>query len=660
MNIWSKLKGLTRLQRVTLILFVAMIVNSILDSTIGYQLLGGDLLGVLFTFSLFFLILSLIKPLTRRLVWRVRNRLLVTYVLFGVVPIALIFVMLGIGSYILFGQIAANLVREEIQRLTDNAVSAARAVALLSDRPEDALRLFPGMSVVVRSGSSLRDIPVDGIILDIPSWITPGFKGVVQRDTTFMLAAAVRLEAAGHRVDVLAYSPIDSKMLGEFDPDLGAVSVYDTQFESADGGVRLSESKQPSSGFRFTTSRRGQDNPNPQARPIVTSARTLPEPRGFWDFQVEWPSILAVTRLDGTSHNAILAVASRASMFIPRLFSSLGTIAPIMGYALLVIAFIFLFVEVISLMLSAGLTRSITRAVHDLYLGTKKVANADFSHRIPVRSRDQLSELAASFNGMTEQIRRLIDEVKEKEKLEAELEIAREVQAQLFPKGIPQLKTLELAGVCNPARVVSGDYYDFVPIAARYMAIVIADISGKGISAALLMASVQSSLHAQLTNRENGETPSTATLVARLNRQLYENTPPEKYATFYCSIYDDQSGCLAYTNAGHLPPILVRSGNASRLEGNGIVVGILPDAPYEQVVIQLQPGDLLAAFTDGITESENEKGEEFGETRLAGLLVEHAAKPLDRIVEIVTQTVREWAYDFDNRDDTTMLLARRV
>jgi sigma-B regulation protein RsbU (phosphoserine phosphatase) len=361
-----------------------------------------------------------------------------------------------------------------------------------------------------------------------------------------------------------------------------------------------------------------------------------------------------------------MTVSSRPSLIVPRLFGSLGRIAPILGIVLLVVAAVFLLVEVVSLILSLRLTRTITRTVHDLYIGTEHIASGEFSHKIPVRSKDQLSDLASSFNGMTERIQQLIEEVKEKEKLEAELEIAREVQAQLFPKDIPHLKTLELAGVCKPARVVSGDYYDFIPVDARRTAIVIGDISGKGISAALLMASVQAALHAQLSTMNGSKpdtdsaAPSTSILVTRLNRQLFENTSPEKYATFYCALYDDSNSRLVYTNAGHLRPILVREGKASRLEISGMVVGMFLDAPYDQTVIELQQGDLLAAFTDGITESENEAGEQFGEDHLAQLLVENAAKPLNEIVELVTREVRTWAYDLDNQDDTTMLLARRV
>ena len=233
------------------------------------------------------------------------------------------------------------------------------------------------------------------------------------------------------------------------------------------------------------------------------------------------------------------------------------------------------------------------------------------------------------------------------------------MQAQLFPKEVPKLVTLELAGVCNPARVVSGDYYDFIPIATRGAAVVVGDISGKGVSAALLMASVQASLHAQLAMDTDVEV-STATLVTRLNRQLYDSTPPEKYATFYCAIYDDRNSRLSYTNAGHLAPILIRNGQALRLESNGTVVGIFPEYPFEQATIDLQRGDLLAVFTDGITESEDASEEQYGDDRLIELLTNNSARPLKEIIQLVMDTITKWAHDPAARDDITVLLARKL
>jgi sigma-B regulation protein RsbU (phosphoserine phosphatase) len=355
----------------------------------------------------------------------------------------------------------------------------------------------------------------------------------------------------------------------------------------------------------------------------------------------------------------LLLVTSRPSLLVA---GATGRMAQIALAVLVVVGGFFLIVEAVSLFSSFRLTRAITRSVDDLYRGTLQVADGDFSHHIPVRGEHQLSELATSFNSMTAKIRQMIGEVKKKEKLDAELEIARQVQLRLFPKWVPKLKTLEMAGVCIPGRVVSGDYYDYVRLDDRWTAIALGDVSGKGVSAALLMASVQSALHAQL--KFSGASPhtvlSTATLMELISQQLYENSPPEKYATFFCSVYDDETGRLTYTNAGHLKPILVRDGQAITLAGDGMVVGLLPNVKYEQQDVQLRTGDLLAVFSDGIPEAEDAAAQEFGEARLAELLVTQTDKPLDHIITVVTGTVEKWIHDPEGRDDLTLLLLRRL
>ncbi|MGH9425931.1 MAG: PP2C family protein-serine/threonine phosphatase, partial [Terriglobia bacterium] len=268
---------------------------------------------------------------------------------------------------------------------------------------------------------------------------------------------------------------------------------------------------------------------------------------------------------------------------------------------------------------------------------------------------------------MTANVEKLIIESKEKERLESELEIAREVQSQLFPKSAPQMKRLELAGACRPARMVSGDYYDFIQLGPNWTVLAIGDIAGKGISAALLMASIQSSLRAQLSansrspeSLDNGEGFSTSELAALLNTQLYESTSPEKFATFFCAIYEEEAGQLHYTNAGHLPPILIRKGRAERLEVNGMVLGAFPNQPYGRGCLELQPGDLLAAYTDGITEPENEYGEEFGERRLTELLIRNARRPLEELITVVTEAASAWGNAAEQQDDMTLLLLRRL
>jgi sigma-B regulation protein RsbU (phosphoserine phosphatase) len=280
----------------------------------------------------------------------------------------------------------------------------------------------------------------------------------------------------------------------------------------------------------------------------------------------------------------------------------------------------------------------------------------DFSHRIEVKGNDQLAELGHSFNRMTENLERLLQVAKEKERLQSELEIAREVQNQLFPRATPEARTLELAAVCRPARMVSGDYYDYLSLPEPRLALAIGDVAGKGISAALLMATVQSSMRTQL---RAGTTVSTAALVSRLNQQLHAYTPPEKFATFYFAVYDDSTGLLTYTNAGHVPPLLFRDGQPLRLDVNGMIVGAFPFAEYEETSLQLEPGDLLVCFTDGITEPENEYGEMFGEDRLIEVVARNAARPTQEIIDAVMDAVGHWTGSPELQDDMTMLLARR-
>ena len=367
----------------------------------------------------------------------------------------------------------------------------------------------------------------------------------------------------------------------------------------------------------------------------------------------------------GNVEQALAIVMSRPSLIMHQLFSTFGGLATAAVVLMVATGIGLLIVEIVSVLFGAKLTRSITRAVGDLHEGTRTVQAGDFSHRIPLRTTDQLSELAGSFNNMTERIEYLILEVKEKERLENELEIARDVQSQLFPKEPPRLKTLELWGGCQPARTVSGDYYDFVALGSDRAALAIGDISGKGISAALLMAHIQSALRSQLMHLNNhggngretgGVSPSS--ILTILNDHLFASSAPEKYATFFLGVYTD-GGQLIYTNAGHLAPMIVRRGQVIRLPGDGFPIGLFPGIQYEQHTFTLEPGDLLVGFTDGVTEAPNREGVEFGDQRLIELLIRDIEKPLDRIAGEIRDSVAAWTSDLERHDDTTLVLARR-
>jgi sigma-B regulation protein RsbU (phosphoserine phosphatase) len=369
-----------------------------------------------------------------------------------------------------------------------------------------------------------------------------------------------------------------------------------------------------------------------------------------------------------------------------RLFAALGDYAKGLEYILLSIMFVFAIIWLLALFVGTKLARTITSAVDQLYEGTKHVNRADFRHRITVQSSDQLATLANSFNSMTTSIEKLVQEQKEKQRLEGELAIAQEVQAQLYPKLITQLETLEVHGFCRPARTVSGDYYDFLALNSDRLMLAVGDISGKGISAALLMATIYAAVRAysiedrsllrELTLREpatvgaaggsglmlasesGGTEASPATLLTLLNHQLYESTPEAKYATLFLGIYDGTTRRFTYANGGHLPPILIsEDGSSQLLSCGGTVVGLFDNLSFPEATVQLRPGDVLVAYTDGVTEPENDYGE-FGEERLIQLVRENRHLPLERITEIVTTAVADWIGDNEQPDDVTLVLAR--
>ena len=216
--------------------------------------------------------------------------------------------------------------------------------------------------------------------------------------------------------------------------------------------------------------------------------------------------------------------------------------------------------------------------------------------------------------------------------------------------------------------MVSGDYYDYQELGGKRLAFAIGDVAGKGISAALLMATLQAALRAQMTQyqpvRENecNNLPEidVAKLVSALNKQIFAYTSPEKYATFFFALFDEKSRTLTYTNAGHLSPLLIRNGDVLSLDTNGTVVGAFPFSKYDESCLTLTPGDLLVCYTDGITEPENAYGEEFGEERLIDLVKKHAHREDHEIVGIVLDAVRSWTGTAELFDDMTLLLAREV
>ena len=250
----------------------------------------------------------------------------------------------------------------------------------------------------------------------------------------------------------------------------------------------------------------------------------------------------------------------------------------------------------------------------------------------------------------------IAEEVANREKAKRELEIAREVQERLFPQEYPPIPGIVYAGACRPALGVGGDYYDFIPRSTNRLGIAIGDVSGKGIPAALLMAT----LRAYLRGQTAGHDANLAALMCNLNRLVYESSAPNRYATFFYGEYDAGTSQLAYVNAGHNPPIVVRrSGEIARLDVGGPVIGLLTEVVYQEGCIELGPGETLVAFTDGVSESMNAEYEEWGEERLLGAL--HAPPPqgAGELIACLMAGANAFAAGAPQHDDMTIVVLQR-
>jgi sigma-B regulation protein RsbU (phosphoserine phosphatase) len=617
---------------VFLLLFTVRFVSA------GLGLPEFDLLRLAMYVAGVWLALRLIRLAFRRGIWRLRNRLLAAYLFIAVVPILLIGTLAVVAVRAIASQLAVYLVTSELDRRIEGLRLLGESLAHSSaaERRIDPVyrNRYPGLAVLLREPKRESGYPPDAV-LPAPASGWGNVQGVIRRGDQFYLWSHQQTPTG----DVTITAPLTPEFLSALAPHIGQVG-----FGTLPGGRGQSLSQTPSG---------------------TVPASRLPAPFDFFDPEVRWFAAVPFADWDHPAERTgplrpdplLVAVRSRATALAAAMYNPNADL--LQGVLLAIfasLAALFVIVELAAFVIGVRLTRSMTGAVHRLYQGTQRAIEGDFSYRIQVRGRDQLAELSHSFNRMTESIQHLLVVAKEKERLQSEMEIASEVQNRLYPRGPVTTSTLRVSGVCRPARVVSGDYFDYESLHGSRVLLAMGDVAGKGISAALLMASLQSSLRTQLSEAE----VSVSQMVNRVNKQLHVSTAPEKFATFCAGIFDETTGVFTYTNAGHLPPLLVRQGSVERLDVNGMVVGAFPAALYTESRLELSPGDLLVFFTDGVSEPENAYGEMFGEERLAELVCRHAHLGEEQIVDAIWKGVREWSGDGELADDMTLLLARRL
>jgi len=589
------------------------------------------------------------------LLWSLRNRLMVAYLFIGFVPILLILILASIGAQILYSQLAAYLLYHDIEDRTELlGNSAAHIAAAEATLPpgidETALEKRLAAQVEIAEGKKLLGLKVNfdakpEYFRAVAGPEAKSFAGLVQTGAQLRLVGLREAESPRGRRLIELSVPINPDFLEGVAPDLGPIEISLVQRVLEPTALSISKKFYKGVG-----------------QPVLTHKRRLLPPKSWIDPEVDGFSQLAAVYLgeDGTverEHPVFAFFRARRSELNRRIFASIGELSGAKVFELELIAAIFLLIEIAAAVIGGVQTRAITRTVSDLYNATQFVQAGNFSHRVRVERKDQLGALGESFNSMTNSINRLIDEQKHLQRLENEISIAREVQDQLFPRNLPQVVGVEIEAICRAARSVSGDYYDFIQLSESRVAMAIADISGKGISAALLMASLQAALRSQLLTPE-GEKMSTAELVARLNKHLVRNTGDDRFATFFVAVYDIATRRLRYTNAGHLPGFCLWDGKGIHLDKGGIVLGVVEDYAYQEGCVVVPEDAVLIGYSDGLVEPENAYGEEFGVSRLEAAAQRVRQATPKKIAESLMTTAEEWSGSPEQADDMTVIVVK--
>ena len=618
----------------------------------------------------------------RRMLWRVRRKLILSYVFIGLVPGLLLIAFFLIAGFLLFFNVSSYLLQSRVRTVIEQASFTAQSAVLEAEHgdPPNVLRrrleerqiaaaarfpftsyaIVPVAGVECPAASSGAKPAVSPLRLGpwrhlpaperLPRWIgCEGFAGLL----AYEIADGASRQ---HRLVMRAVA------LPDMQTPTWAVVVdvpFSTSIEERlreETGIRLGEM----TALSF-------DDPRvriPEGQVYEPRAPTATDESTTFG---NWVTLLDVYEWETGARN-VATLGMRLNL--PEIYSRITNVSalPLGRLLLVVLAFIgvlFLTIQFVALVIGFALARQITGAVHDLFTGTEHLRNRDFTYQIPVRARDQLGELADSFNVMTGEITTLIRENAEKARMEQEMLAAREIQQRLLPSGPMSVPGVAITAFCEPAREVAGDYFDFLPISPTKLGVLIADVSGKGLPAGLYMAQLKV-LVQSLARTE--QAPSG--FLKAVNRVVADNIDSKSFITMSYGVLDLEQKQMTYARAGHCPLIRVPGAapaglrKAELIAPDGLVLGLklddgaLFDGMIEEVTIPLAPGDLIVFFTDGISETMNEAFDCYGETRLAKVLEQYAHLPFEQLRSFIFADLRAFAGAADQHDDMTMILMK--
>jgi len=652
----------------------------------GVSTLGGIALLV----GIGILLYRLGRSARKHVLWRVRRKLIISYLFIGVVPAILIVTFFVLSGLLLFANLSSYLIRSSLSDLAEDAATVASTAALDIEYtpgdpgPREALERrialnrgrYPGVSIAVvpvnvgrcaEAGAkpvAPRQVRVNtgawqhvAAPVMVPAWVTcDGFAGVLAHDATpsgetesgaaevFVRAVVFPEHATGFAVVV----------------DVPLVGTVKTRIEEATGIVIGRASLVASKALPG----RGQADASPDQLEARDDAA-----KRMWRFP--WVALLDhVDWVTGNSESLTVNIGLSITAIYQRLSASQAPLGGTRSFGdlllllLLFVAGLFLIIEVGALAMGLALARSITGAVHELFEGTERVRQGDFGHRIPVLANDQLGELANSFNQMTGSIEDLLRQAAEKKRLEEEMRLAREIQMSLLPHGPLLIPGLTVRAMCVPAREVGGDYYDILPLPDGRYGLLIADVSGKGMSAALYMAELKGLI---LSLSQIHRSPRD--LLISANRLISMHLDSRSFITMTYAVIDPAAGVMTYARAGHTPLLYLpgdggAGGRTQILVPDGLVLGLRIDdgERFEALLVEstldLHPGDLLVLFTDGVSEAMNEHADCFGEAQLADLIEEHGHLAIAELRERILREIDAFVGGAPQHDDMTMILLK--
>jgi len=634
---------------------------------------------------------KLAQTARRRLLWRVRRKLIVSYLLIGFVPAVLIVVFFVLCGWLLLTNLSAYLVRSSLAELGSKtsgvAISAAielerawdatAAEAILGRRQASSGLALPGLSLAVVpvdpkrcGGQGVSRSPLTDVLRStaikvgewehaeapeqLPLWIScEGFAGALAYENDGAATAAAREAQLVIRAVALSQRSAGYAVV----VDLPVSEIIKTRMEESTGvAVGSASLVDPAN-----TALKGRART--AARPVAARATGLGAAT-----PIPWVALLDVYDWSsGTAQRLTLNIGMGVWEIYHRLSVTEGssgkrTFGDLLVIGLLAVSALFLIIEVGAAATGMALARSITGSVHELAAGTERVRQGDFGHRIAVVAKDQLGELADSFNLMTASIEDLLRQSAEKKRLEEEMRLARESQMSLLPRGPLEIPGMRVAAVCVPAREVGGDYYDVLPLPDGRVGMLIADVSGKGMSAALYMAELKGLI---LSLSQIHQSPRELLIAA--NRLISKHLDSRSFITMTYAVIDSGARTMTYARAGHtpllhLPYAASTRGKAEILVPDGMVLGLRLDngerfvSLLEEATLPLEPGDLLVFFTDGISEAMNDQEECFGEERLGQLIEEHAHLPVEELRERILREIDAFVGGAPQHDDMTLIL----